>query len=265
MSTCFIIGNGFDLNLGLKTSYSDFIKSHLVQSSMGGNDLLARLHEIHELQQWIDIEHFLAEYSNQGRLEDTLRDYKHAKELLVKYLKSISFDLNLNSAASEMIKQHYIPGDSVFNFNYTKSFSSVLTALGKENQDGYIRHVHGSLSDQIIFGVDDKSPVNKSCSFLYKTYYENFNCSEIINSLNNANKIVIFGHSLGSSDHMYFRDVFQKMCQIASGKLMCVYHYGEIGKIDMVKQIQELTSNDLFKIKRNNRLEFYDSSIDKSP
>lgn len=26
--TVFVVGNGFDLNLGLKTSYKDFMKSH---------------------------------------------------------------------------------------------------------------------------------------------------------------------------------------------------------------------------------------------
>ncbi|ALU75278.1 hypothetical protein F7642_10905 [Tenacibaculum finnmarkense genomovar ulcerans] len=55
-----IIGNGFDLSIGLKTSYSDFIKSIEFQELLKNENLLAKhLNGIHTLQNWIDIENEL--------------------------------------------------------------------------------------------------------------------------------------------------------------------------------------------------------------
>ena len=39
MNITFLVGNGFDLNLGLKTKYTDFYPSYLAK---GYNDILAK-------------------------------------------------------------------------------------------------------------------------------------------------------------------------------------------------------------------------------
>lgn len=69
MSKILIIGNGFDLNLGLKTSYSDFLASNefLELSEDSSNLLVNYLNEqakaSHKDRFWVDIEHELKSYA----------------------------------------------------------------------------------------------------------------------------------------------------------------------------------------------------------
>lgn len=55
-----IIGNGFDLNLGLKSGYQDYIKSAYFESLISKRNYLAMyLKKQNNLQRWIDIENEL--------------------------------------------------------------------------------------------------------------------------------------------------------------------------------------------------------------
>lgn len=56
-----IIGNGFDIDLGLRTRYSDFANSEswekLTRSTLGFNqDLLSALIAARQIEAWFDIE-----------------------------------------------------------------------------------------------------------------------------------------------------------------------------------------------------------------
>ncbi|MCM1441733.1 MAG: bacteriophage abortive infection AbiH family protein, partial [Roseburia sp.] len=58
MKTLVIIGNGFDLNLGLKTSYRHFVESEECRTllSKGHNYLLKTILGKYHLCNWVDIE-----------------------------------------------------------------------------------------------------------------------------------------------------------------------------------------------------------------
>ena len=59
-----IIGNGFDLSLGLKTSYKDFIESDSFTLLLKKeNSLTIYLNGKQEINNWVDIEKELTEYS----------------------------------------------------------------------------------------------------------------------------------------------------------------------------------------------------------
>ena len=47
MNVLFILGNGFDINLGLHTGYQDFYEYYLKQPST--NPVIVKLKEIHDL------------------------------------------------------------------------------------------------------------------------------------------------------------------------------------------------------------------------
>ena len=87
MSKLLIIGNGFDLNLGLKTSYADFIGSSFFQELANGNNHLAFfLSEMFKFnskqnQLWIDIEHELKTYSQLLGNSDDLINKIRNKEI----------------------------------------------------------------------------------------------------------------------------------------------------------------------------------------
>ena len=57
MKITFLIGNGFDLNLGLKTTYKDFYKNYLMtlDSEVINNNVLYK-HIDKNIEDWVDFE-----------------------------------------------------------------------------------------------------------------------------------------------------------------------------------------------------------------
>jgi Bacteriophage abortive infection AbiH len=89
-----IIGNGFDLNLGFKTTYTDFVKSEFFQYLINSNNKLAsHLFAHHNLKNWIGIEEELIQYSKIALqpvvLESIEKEYIDLCKSLILYLKSI--------------------------------------------------------------------------------------------------------------------------------------------------------------------------------
>lgn len=75
-----IIGNGFDIDLGLRTRYSDFAKSNIWEKLMGNThgfdqDLLAALRKAKEKEAWFDIEKTMNEYVRAIRPEFLTTDF----------------------------------------------------------------------------------------------------------------------------------------------------------------------------------------------
>jgi hypothetical protein len=103
-----IIGNGFDLNLGLKTSYQNFIESNYFISLLKENNTLAiYLNEKQGINNWVDIEKELTEYSKQIQDDKSKvkNDFKELKNALIDYLKEAQKEeINQNSKAFEMMK-----------------------------------------------------------------------------------------------------------------------------------------------------------------
>lgn len=195
MNITFLIGNGFDLNLGLKTSYKDFYKYYIKKEP---KDFIAKSISS-DYKLWADLElglgYFLKKctkkdietfLSSKLLLEDHLTEYlknensrivylneeKIGKEL-AEFLKSINKNFNENDDA------HYkaIINNSSFicykfiTFNYTDvldrivSFAkSYLKPFIRHNYHGELKednidiplHINGDLDDGLILGIDNK-------------------------------------------------------------------------------------------------------------
>lgn len=76
MNITFLIGNGFDLNLGLNTSYRAFIKSYLSDTT-GDSDLIKRFkHDIEtDLDTWANAELALGKYTRNFTGENPGEEY----------------------------------------------------------------------------------------------------------------------------------------------------------------------------------------------
>ena len=98
MNRIILIGNGFDLAHGLKTSYQDFLKWILKQKDYNteGNIFLEHLYYKQNLNKWIDIEgeyfNILVNYSRKNCLyiPQFNSDFKKVKFLLSTYLNEVS-------------------------------------------------------------------------------------------------------------------------------------------------------------------------------
>jgi hypothetical protein len=264
-----IIGNGFDLSLGLKTSYKDFIQSdYFISLLYNHNSLALHLYEKQEINNWVDIEKELTEYSKkiQDDKSKVKNDFKELKNALMDYLKEAQEkEINQNSKAFEMMKNEISDADIIYNFNYTNSVFRVAEILEISNIESKHSFVHGSIENKnIIFGVEDRADINDNHIFLKKSAHHNFTESNIIKILHNNDEkidLVIFGHSLGITDSSYFSNYFSSLTSKYNNPNLKFYYFGEEAYDEMMFIIDKYTIYNLTNFKHYNDLKFIDSSI----
>ena len=271
-----IIGNGFDLNLGFKTSYQDFLESQYFKSLVNDNNSLALyLDKKNNLLNWVDIENEITNYSikiiklqHEEKINLTTADIKnHFKSLkvaLIQYLKEVQEQkLNEKSKAFEMIKHEIESTHRIYNFNYTNSIFQVTDLLGIDRYEIEDKHtyVHGSIENtDIIFGVEDYAEISTEHIFFKKSYNINFGKSDIISNLNYENDLILFGHSLGITDSTYFENYINSLSLHSGHKTLKFYYYGEDGYDELMQVLDKYTRNKITKFKHNNQFFPIDSS-----
>lgn len=249
-----IIGNGFDLNLGLKTSYSDFIANNSFILLIEKNNSLARyLYQETQLKNWIDIEKEIVKYSNNVDLDrlNVKKDFNELKTALLDYLKiAQAKEINKKSKAFEIIEKEIDSIDKIYNFNYTNSIFKIAETLNFNDIKNKHYYVHGSIDNSdIILGVQDNAKINSNHIFFKKSYNENFATTNITKELDECDELIIFGHSLGITDSSYFSDYIHRLSIHQKNKKLTFYYYKEEGYDDMMKIINDYTRNSLTKFK----------------
>jgi len=261
-----IVGNGFDLNLGLKTSYKDFIESdYFIYLTQHDNSLATYLMGKTNLNNWVDIEKEITNYSRQVKDEvlNVKKDFTALKKALTSYLKEIQDkEINQESKAFEMIKNEIETSDMIYNFNYTNSVFRVAKILGLDyDLERKHSYVHGSIDNSnIILGVEDKARIPSNYIFLKKAYNINFGKTDIGKSLNKENDLVLFGHSLGITDSSYFKSYIHSLARKHSNTELKFYYYGDLGYDEMMQAIDVYSGNYLTEFKNNNKFIPIDSS-----
>lgn len=225
MKTVVILGNGFDLDLGLKTSYRDFVMSQQCKKLRHGNrnNLLSMILDKFYLQNWIDLEEELKELAQRfnavtlPKHRDFKAEFLGITKCLHDYLKGIQDSIKEDglrqiSCAAKLLELmcEYPSEFEIFNFNYTdlNVFARALGYLNDE-EELYFRNVHGNLgSGSIIVGFEDDVSNLQSFHYMIKTFNSNYSTSHVRESLLNAHEVIIFGHSLGKTDYPYFSEFF---------------------------------------------------------
>jgi hypothetical protein len=260
-----IIGNGFDLNLGLKTSYKDFIESNYFNLLLEKDNSLARhLSDKTQFNNWIDVENEITEYSTRVKDNNLIvkNNFIALKISLTSYLKGAqNKEINQNSIAFEMIKNEIGTTDKIFNFNYTNSIFQIAKILNITNIESKHSYVHGSVDNlDIILGVEDKAKINTNHIFLKKSYNINFGESCISKYLNDENDLILFGHSLGISDSSYFEDYINSLTSEYHRPKLKFYYFGETGYDELMKTIDIYTRSYTTEFIHNNEFIRIDSS-----
>lgn len=233
MFTTIVIGNGFDLNLGRKTSYSDFAKSeewydllnirrsHFNSGDANGESLLQAIGHASEKSQWFDIENEIYQWAKTqvfGTIEcitNAKEDFRRLKETLKAYLVRIEQEsIDECSMAGELIFHLYRLNNithtlNVFSFNYTH-----LRYMNRgifDQRHKTLTYVHGSVDDNIVLGCEnyEKASIKRELSFLYK-YNMLKKANHIAQKLVASNNVLFFGHSINEMDFCYFRDYFKR-------------------------------------------------------
>lgn len=265
MKRTLVIGNGFDLDAGLKTSYGDFVRSGYWpfnhSSKVQNIDTLASyLNEKSQLDTWFDVEETLYEYAKEGLGRATIsgfsigdqdkKDFMTLKSSLTSYLQSQedNFETNNNSTAVAVLNALLSCGEQtgIYTFNYTNLRKIAIRFAITE--DFSCEHMHGSTSNNdIILGIGDKSDINPHYFYFKKVASPNFSSHSIIPDMINSDEVIVFGHSLGMNDHPYFVPYFNYLLDYStiSGKrrTITIFTRSESDKFELKKRLEELTEN----------------------
>ena len=248
-----VIGNGFDLDLGLKTKYSDFANSEFWPED-SDSSLKNHLNLKKNLELWFDLEQELASYIkpsppeteiskhivNAIFSEDDIKQdidyYSMLHEFLCNYLieEQKTIAPNNNSAAAKILKvvgnassSKYV---SIYTFNYTE-LNLKARAL-KLSQINYT-HMHGELvNNSIILGVNDGAEIKEGYEQFQKTMSPHYNSHNLLADLDTASEIIFFGLAMGEIDFTYFKSFFTKISN------------GEIVKPNDKKNVTIITKNE---------------------
>lgn len=231
-----IVGNGFDLDLGLKTSYSHFAESSQWKNLMDNNAhsldeswLLGFLKRRYDVVQWIDIESALLDYAVaktkshiMAYAAEDANDFKALSQALKTYLREQqdSFSPSVHSVASVFLKfiSSLSAQLSLYSFNYTDL--NVLADKYGLTMNHIVHHIHGSLvaDDDIILGIETSERIDDRYAFLFKTQNRNYAHTNILKDLRDKEEYVFFGHSLNGMDYEYFKNTFQNLSVLSGSK-----------------------------------------------
>lgn len=238
-----IIGNGFDLSLGLPTTYRNFVESCIFKKMYVKRQqekrkkkkikpsLIDYLYGKKFYERWYDIEAAILEYVSRkpdgsfvNNIEEDKRDFELVSDALVEYLSNILRKLNGNDfekmntlPAGQLLKALYSSRSIEYSFNYTP-IEDALEASGDSNK------IHGEVTlktiekgnvkdSQIILGIDtnDLNSIAPGYSFLIKSNNSAIRSSNIVLDLLNSKEVIFFGHSLNQMDFGYFDEYFRAL------------------------------------------------------
>jgi len=228
-----ILGNGFDIDLGLPSRYSDFIKSNewahvlkrlklfLFDRNYKSHSLVAQLQFASDELLWFDIEEeihkFVLSHSENSDhdIRDIRNEFNMIRTALSDYLKRVSKELerkaNEDRLSYRLLFQLQACPMSIIEiyFNYTNP--SIFLPIATYYKNAQFTYVHGSLrNNDIVLGCDlqEGEKVNRQLSFMYK--YNMLNrANHVARNLLEAKEIIFFGHSVNEMDFGYFRDFFK--------------------------------------------------------
>lgn len=262
--TVLVIGNGFDINLGLKTSYNDYIQSNNFIRVKHGVPFLEHIEKINKLNNWVDIELELKRYVSDSALGISGESFKKEHEILCSSLNAYLQSLNYKSSnelptdAVRLLSDFEDNPVCVLNFNYTNTVDFICRSLFHGPKIKEIK-MHGSFRSDIIFGVEDNADIPEEYVYLKKSTHPIFKPIDFSNILSNAEEVIFFGYSLGESDHMYFKDFFEEQSRkstVRKPMKIKIYHFGEESYFQIHSQLDKLTNKNITGLKQHNDVKF---------
>lgn len=196
MNIVYLIGNGFDVNLGMNTRYQDFYKYYTKLPNSEDSDVIAQFKKDlnANLENWSDLEFALGHYLVNLNAEQAIELHRHLIKHLSEYIKleedKYPFDKDQASVfATYIIKpqskltqkevteiENYrsrwknINWDlKIITFNYSRSVERLIKNTGKIGVHDSARlnidytaleHIHGFTDQRMILGVNDASQIN---------------------------------------------------------------------------------------------------------
>ena len=211
MKILHIFGNGFDLNLGLKTSYKDFYDYYKSVESSNNSINNLKTNISNNYKNWSDLELALGQYTEEFKTVDDFDEvFEDIGEQLAEYLikEESKFELaEINKAKffENLVKPEvFLPvadnnkirnyksnftsntwNVDIVTFNYTRIIEKIIEN-NKNIQIGHhianpgkvilrrVEHIHGYVDDRMVLGVNDISQLKN------KAFHQNVDVLEAI-------------------------------------------------------------------------------------
>lgn len=195
MVITFLIGNGFDLNLGMKTSFIDVYKEYTAIPSFSPpvirkfKETLRNDASMH-YSTWADFEMGMAEYAETFENEDDfilcIRDFKSflAKHLdqqesayvtkinnfdygllVDEFFKSVSnfYDEESKNLINKIKSFGQVNEINFINFNYTHTLDAIIKRMNINYRFLSLPiHIHGELGNDVVLGVNNVEQIKNN-------------------------------------------------------------------------------------------------------
>lgn len=256
----FIIGNGFDLAHGYKTSYGSFREYLSEKGTMSGSFNIPDIFSDASKSDWSNFEQLLEDYdfvdwgssyasniyveddkeqdrnmSYNNRLNDSYREIASflPSTIRTELCSFIEEATSQRAYKIESVEKLIKPRDLFVTFNYSFTLEDLYKI-----QKTRILHIHKTIysEDEIIFGhgnqylksnpnppeFDLSNPAGQLCN-LNSEFKKVYQISALINFLDKkqVTQIIIMGHGLGDIDSRYF----QKLNTLFSHLSLITYYF----------------------------------------
>lgn len=265
MKTIVILGNGFDIDLGLNTKFETFIAStHFIKYSLTPlmNDI--RKNYKNDKKRWCDIEQLFRDLFidyQKNPSQDLFENINNSWLMINKawgiYLPEITeldkIKIKKDSCAYKFLE--YPKSKSLcYTFNYTSPY---YLAGFKDKEEP--TPIHGwfepreqtnkgfmyRIPDELIIGIDSNA-INPNCksielNHIVKKNHPRYGENNFINDLFCSDNIIIYGHSMGITDSDYFYDFFTALKNgILSHKNIFFVTYNQTSMLDIEKNLEQM-------------------------
>lgn len=283
-----ILGNGFDVALGIETRYSQFYKKSqaLRNYANKGNRLCQHILDNIQDGYWSDLENGLYHYSlsmtkkygagDKEQTEKFEREFNELREALFNYLNKVAVvpvhALDQAPALGLNLEWHKLE-PQYLTFNYSINTANTASMNGRYilNGDDSINesrfvYQHGSIynmqdkknrcPEDIVVGIDPYTQlVEEAHSFLYKTHQYLHDLNLTLEYIREKMFYVIYGCSVGESDATYFREIFNTN---QKGKTFLIYGFGQSALDSINANIQRLCGISVGVLGKNNKVYMLD-------
>lgn len=272
-----VIGNGFDMDLGWKTSYKSFAISDFWPFKDDKKDLGGYLETHSKSDKWFDLEALLRSYSAKEKpYLDTSWRYRRAlavdenlfeslRKQLINYLRTQeNRDVNKDSVAAYLLGYLCEHPDilKIYSFNYT-SLDSILSKLSITKTVN-CEHIHGELkNNSIILGIDENVECFDGYHIFIKPVQPTYTSHPILEDLYFADEVIFFGMSFGDIDYPYFQMFFKDRCDEDkyygefSKKRIAIFTYDIASGRDIKFQLMKMNNKKLMQMYNFNTLKFF--------
>lgn len=268
MNFTFLIGNGFDIRMGLKTKFSDFYDTY-IQNNKDTDDpyIIQFCKELESdrnngimYQTWADFEKAFPKYvTSLEQIKHILADFSEKFYLYLKNLEESivpitdSMSQQFKAFALDKFKKTNLPKEekmiedffksfttpidfNFINFNYTHTLELLIQSLGDKSDSFHEVHIHGSIDENIIIGIDNigqlnllkdhekhveqycvKSEVNNLCGNNHEFQYEKI--------LAESDIVIAYGVSFGESDLSRWLLLKEWLLRDGAKNILFVYQY----------------------------------------